>query len=63
MGIRGSLPVNIRSSLATLNVHSTAEHRSAKSVLQNGILQNVMHQNLEQKSYDSWTVPQHRVIW
>jgi hypothetical protein len=31
MGIRGSLPVNIRSSLATLNVHSTAEQRSAKN--------------------------------
>ena len=57
MGIRSSLSVNIRSSLATLNVHSTAEQRNAKSVLQNSMLQNVMHQNLEQKSYDSWTVP------
>jgi hypothetical protein len=57
MGIRNSLSVNIRSSLATLNVHSTAEQRNAKCVLLNSILQNVMHENLEQKSYDSWTVP------
>jgi hypothetical protein len=57
MGIRSSLSVNIRSSLATLNVHSTAEQRNAKSVLQNSTLQNIIHKNLVQKSYDSWTVP------
>jgi hypothetical protein len=45
MGIRSSLSVNIRSSLATLNVHSTAEQRNAKSVLQNSTLQNVVHKN------------------
>jgi len=41
MRVRSSLSVNIRSSLATLNVHSTAEQRNAKGVLQNSIQQNV----------------------